>query len=233
MAIQNEGRSPRRVQSVRTAMEIIGFLEDREGAGVTEIAGGLGLNKGTVHTQLATLREQGFVAKEEGEYHLGLRFLELGDPDRVVEGEQTHPRPELHVADVVRQVRDDRLVVEVAVVGRVVFGHEQAVEPAVAQELGLVDELLGDTVERPGPRELGAEGVADVHTAYATVGGVINLAGGSWVARRVFGRERLRRDRMGSDTYRIRSSLFPPPLVSPEPARERLCPSPLQSRPPW
>lgn len=79
MATQNDDRSPRRVQSVRTAMEIIGLLEEREGAGVTEIAGHLGLTKGTVHTQLATLREQGFVAKQGDEYHLGLRFLELGE----------------------------------------------------------------------------------------------------------------------------------------------------------
>ena len=79
MATQNEERSPRRVQSVRTAMEIIGFLEEREGAAVTEIAGNLDLTKGTVHTQLATLREQGFVVKGEEDYHLGLRFLELGE----------------------------------------------------------------------------------------------------------------------------------------------------------
>lgn len=79
MATKNEGRSPRRVQSVRTAMKILGFLEEQEGAGVTEVAGHLGLNKGTVHTQLATLREQGFVAKQGDDYHLGLRFLELGE----------------------------------------------------------------------------------------------------------------------------------------------------------
>jgi DNA-binding IclR family transcriptional regulator len=79
MASQNGDRSPRRVQSVGTAMEIIELLEEREGAGVTEIAGHLGLTKGTVHTQLATLRERGFVAKQGDDYHLGLRFLELGE----------------------------------------------------------------------------------------------------------------------------------------------------------
>lgn len=79
MATQTDDRSPRRVQSVRTAMDIIGLLEEREGAGVTEIAGHLGLTKGTVHTHLATLREQGFVAKQGDDYHLGLRFLELGE----------------------------------------------------------------------------------------------------------------------------------------------------------
>ena len=60
-------------------MEILGLLEEREGAGVTEIAKCLELNKGTVHTQLATLREQGFVAKQGEQYHIGLRFLELGE----------------------------------------------------------------------------------------------------------------------------------------------------------
>lgn len=79
MATTDEERSPRRVQSVRTAMEILEFLEEKEGAGVTEIAGHLGRNKGTIHTQLATLRERGFVAKQDDEYHIGLRFLELGE----------------------------------------------------------------------------------------------------------------------------------------------------------
>lgn len=79
MGTENEDRSPRRVQSVGTAMEIIEFLEEREGAGVTEIAAHLGLTKGTVHTQLATLRERGFVVKRDENYHLGLRFLELGE----------------------------------------------------------------------------------------------------------------------------------------------------------
>jgi DNA-binding IclR family transcriptional regulator len=79
MATQNEDRSPRRVQSVRTALEILGLLEEQEGAGVTEVADHLDLTKGTVHTQLATLREQGFVAKQGDDYHLGLRFLELGE----------------------------------------------------------------------------------------------------------------------------------------------------------
>jgi DNA-binding IclR family transcriptional regulator len=82
MASQNEERSPRRVKSVRTALEIVGFLEEQQGAGVTEIARHLGLTKGTVHTQLATLREQGFVAKQGEDYFIGLRFLELGENAR-------------------------------------------------------------------------------------------------------------------------------------------------------
>lgn len=79
MATQDEGKSPRRVQSVWTALEIIELLEEEAGAGVTEIANRLGFAKGTVHTQLATLRERGFVAKSGDDYHLGLRFLELGE----------------------------------------------------------------------------------------------------------------------------------------------------------
>lgn len=79
MASTNRERSPRRVKSVETAMEIIELLEARDGAGVTEIADGLDLAKGTVHTQLATMRERGFVAKSGDEYQLGLRFLELGE----------------------------------------------------------------------------------------------------------------------------------------------------------
>jgi DNA-binding IclR family transcriptional regulator len=79
MALANDDRSSRRVQSVKNAVRIIGLLEEREEAGVTELANELDLNKGTVHTQLSTLEEHGFVAQEGDEYHLGLRLLELGE----------------------------------------------------------------------------------------------------------------------------------------------------------
>lgn len=66
------------IQSVDTAFRVIEELRDREGAGVTELAESMELPKSTVFNQLKTLQGQAFVVKENGEYHLGLRFLGLG-----------------------------------------------------------------------------------------------------------------------------------------------------------
>jgi DNA-binding IclR family transcriptional regulator len=79
MALANDDRSSRRVKSVENAIRIISLLEEREGARVIELADTLDLTKGTVHTQLATLEEYGLVSKYGDTYHLGLRFLELGE----------------------------------------------------------------------------------------------------------------------------------------------------------
>jgi DNA-binding IclR family transcriptional regulator len=71
--------SPRRVQSIENAIEIIEYLESQDGAGLTDIAGHHNLAKATVHTQLSTLEEHGFVAKDDDAYRVGLRLLELGE----------------------------------------------------------------------------------------------------------------------------------------------------------
>jgi DNA-binding IclR family transcriptional regulator len=67
------------IQSVETAFEIIEALRRLGGAGVTELAGEMELPKSTVYNQLQTLERQAFVVKDRDEYHLGLRFLGLGE----------------------------------------------------------------------------------------------------------------------------------------------------------
>jgi DNA-binding IclR family transcriptional regulator len=97
MALTDDNCSPRRVQSIENAVQIIEHLEDRDGAGVTDIASTLDLAKGTVHTQLSTLEDNGFVAKHDGEYHVGLRLLELGE----------HAKNRLDIVDVAGPELDD------------------------------------------------------------------------------------------------------------------------------
>jgi len=82
--------SPRRVQSIENAIEIIEYLESQDSARLTDIAGHLNLAKATVHTQLSTLEEHGFVAKDDGAYRVGLRLLELGE----------HAKKRLDIVDV-------------------------------------------------------------------------------------------------------------------------------------
>ncbi|WP_233560658.1 IclR family transcriptional regulator [Halobellus sp. Atlit-38R] len=65
--------------TVTTSWEIIHALEELRGAGVTELADHLEMPKGTVYTHLATLKEQKYVVKRDGKYHLSLHFLSLGE----------------------------------------------------------------------------------------------------------------------------------------------------------
>lgn len=69
----------RQIQSVETAVNIIELLQSEEGAGVTHISNTLELSKGTVHSHLATLKNNEYVVKRDGEYHLSLKYLDLAE----------------------------------------------------------------------------------------------------------------------------------------------------------
>lgn len=75
----SESQGKRQIQSVDTALRLIEILQEQGGAGVTELADELGLNKGTVHTHLSTLRENEYVIKDGDTYRLSLKFLDLGE----------------------------------------------------------------------------------------------------------------------------------------------------------
>lgn len=74
-----DDRSPRRIQSVEVAFEILEVLRDAEGATVTEVAEQIDRSPGTTHTYLATLRDQGYVRSIDGTYGVGLFALPLGE----------------------------------------------------------------------------------------------------------------------------------------------------------
>ncbi|WP_247004421.1 IclR family transcriptional regulator [Halosolutus gelatinilyticus] len=66
------------VQAAATTFRIIETLHDLNGAGVAELAGELDMPKSTVHDHLQTLNEAEYLVNENGTYHVGARFLELG-----------------------------------------------------------------------------------------------------------------------------------------------------------
>lgn len=68
----------RTVDSVRTALSVVQALQDRGGAGVSEVADALDLAPSTVHAHLKTLEREQFVAQEGEQYHVGLRFFDVG-----------------------------------------------------------------------------------------------------------------------------------------------------------
>lgn len=68
----------RTIKAAKTAFGIVESVQKMEGPGVSEIADYNGLAVSTVHDHLSTLMEMEYLRREENEYYLGLRFLDLG-----------------------------------------------------------------------------------------------------------------------------------------------------------
>jgi DNA-binding IclR family transcriptional regulator len=74
-------RVPKNIQSIERAAAILRLLSGRtRRLGVVDLAGELGLPKGTVHGLLRTLQHVGFVEQDEetGKYQLGAALLHMG-----------------------------------------------------------------------------------------------------------------------------------------------------------
>lgn len=71
---------PKPIQSIERAATILRLLSGRRRVGVVDLAGEMGLPKGTVHGILQTLRDVGFVEQdpESGKYQLGPTLLHMG-----------------------------------------------------------------------------------------------------------------------------------------------------------
>jgi DNA-binding IclR family transcriptional regulator len=68
----------RTVKATERSLAIVEALQRLNGARVTELAEELEISKSTVFNHLATLQNRGYVVMEGDEYHLGLRFSNLG-----------------------------------------------------------------------------------------------------------------------------------------------------------
>jgi len=66
------------VGATHTSGRIVRALEGRREAGVTELADELEISKAAVHNHLVTLKRLGLVVASDGQYRLGLRFLDIG-----------------------------------------------------------------------------------------------------------------------------------------------------------
>jgi len=71
--------SPRTLQTVSRAFDVVRALESLDGAGVTELAEHLDVSKSVAYNYLTTLREERFVVKEGDTYRLSLQFLLVGE----------------------------------------------------------------------------------------------------------------------------------------------------------
>lgn len=75
---EDDSGSSNRIKSVENAFNIIETIQKLERCGVSALADHHDIPKSTAHIYLKTLQELGYVIKEDGEYQLSLRFLELG-----------------------------------------------------------------------------------------------------------------------------------------------------------
>jgi DNA-binding IclR family transcriptional regulator len=72
------GETSTTVQATGTTLDILHALREMEGARIAELAERLDRAPSTVYRHLATLHDRHYVRKDGDEYHLALRFLELG-----------------------------------------------------------------------------------------------------------------------------------------------------------
>ncbi|QLG61791.1 IclR family transcriptional regulator [Halorarum salinum] len=70
------------IGALGTSLRILEALKEIGGAGVTELAGELGLPKSTVYSHLRTLREHEYVINHDETYCIGLKFLDFGEHTR-------------------------------------------------------------------------------------------------------------------------------------------------------
>lgn len=77
MTHQTEADEGRTIQSVEIAFNIIDILQERGGAGVSELAAELGHSKSTIHSHLRTLEQRQFLVRDEEKYRLSLRTLDM------------------------------------------------------------------------------------------------------------------------------------------------------------
>lgn len=74
----DDGNEGEQVKSVSTLFSILELLKENNRMGVTALADELGMSKGAIHRYLRTLVDKRYAINKDGEYELGMRFLDLG-----------------------------------------------------------------------------------------------------------------------------------------------------------
>jgi DNA-binding IclR family transcriptional regulator len=129
---RNERRD-RSVKSVCRAMSIVEQIRESNGATVTELAEGNDLAKSTVHGYLATMHDEGYLTKNGSVYHVGTKFLRLGEHSRT--RRQGYSMVAEKVSDVAERT-DERAQFVTEEHGRGVFLYRKTGEHAVETNSG-------------------------------------------------------------------------------------------------
>lgn len=76
------GTDTEKLKTLERAFAILEWIHEHEGGGVAEIAEARGMSSSSVHRYLDTMVSEGYLVKEDGDYHLSLNFLGLGEQAR-------------------------------------------------------------------------------------------------------------------------------------------------------
>jgi len=131
--------SGRKISAVETAMTVSTALKELDGAGITEIADHTGLAKSMVYNYLMTLHDQNLVERDENEFRLSLRFLELGQ----------HTKRNLTIYDYSKSEIED-LAEETGAAVHVIVeqnGMGYVINQALGEEAVATSTRVGHTVE--------------------------------------------------------------------------------------
>lgn len=78
-----ESATPGTVRTTERSLAIVGLVQRRGGAGLATLVDELDLAKSTVYKHLCTLERNGYLVKEDGTYHIGLKFHHRGEYARL------------------------------------------------------------------------------------------------------------------------------------------------------
>lgn len=67
------------VKTTANSLTLLSVIRENGGASISELAEAVGMAKSSVHRHLETLEWHGFVRRSGENYHLGLKFLDLGE----------------------------------------------------------------------------------------------------------------------------------------------------------
>jgi DNA-binding IclR family transcriptional regulator len=122
------------VDTVETAFGILETVLENEGATLTSLSNELGIAKSTVHRHVQTLVYREYLVHEDGQYHIGLRFLEYG------KHAQTRKHGYQMVAEKVRDLAvetDERAQFMVEEFGQAVYVYREIGSRAVQTDPGV------------------------------------------------------------------------------------------------
>jgi len=141
--------SGRTIQSAEITLNIISELQAQSATGITELANKLGHSKSTIHNHLYTLEDQQLVVREDGEYRLSLRILDMAVHVRAQIGNYEVIRNE---ADVLAEETGEIIQFGIEEHGKVSYLYkatgEQAVETlsGVGKQQPMHSTSLGKTI---------------------------------------------------------------------------------------
>lgn len=126
------------IQSVKTAFDILSYIQDSGEVGVSEVAEALSISKSTAYNHLSTLVALDCLVKSNERYRIGLKFLQLGhharEQYRIYQAAKTE-------ADQLANETGERVQVMVAENYRGIYIYQTSGEKAIQ-----TDSHIGSTV---------------------------------------------------------------------------------------